>query len=79
MSNLFYNLGKKAGPRIRKAKWIWHSITSSEADIIKAEHEVGKDLACKIRNQLDLDTEPQAEQLLSEVSSHLPFLTGHQA
>ena len=44
VSSLFYNLGKKAGPKIRKAKWIWHSITSSEADIIKAEHEVGKSL-----------------------------------
>ena len=71
MSSLFYNLGKMAGPKVRKVKWIWHSITASEADTIKAEHEVGKDLACEIRNQLELDTEPRAGQLLSEVGSHL--------
>ena len=71
MSSLFYNLGKMAGPKVRKAKWAWQSITASEADTIKAEHEVGKDLACEIRNQLGLDTEPQSGQLLSEVGSHL--------
>ncbi|MCK5564385.1 MAG: M48 family metallopeptidase [Planctomycetes bacterium] len=71
MSGLFYNLGKKAGPKVRKAKWIWHSITAGQADTIKAEHEVGKDLACEIRDRSELDTEPQAGQLLSEVGSHL--------
>jgi predicted Zn-dependent protease len=71
VSSLFYNLGKRAGPKVRKAKWAWQSITASEADTIKAEHEVGKDLACEIRNQLGLDTELQSGQLLSEVGSHL--------
>ena len=71
VSSLFYNLGKMAGPKVRKVKWIWHSITASAADTIKAEHEVGKDLACEIRNQLELDTEPRAGQLLNEVGSHL--------
>ncbi len=71
VSGLFYNLGKKAGPKVRKAKWIWHSITASQADIIKAEHEVGKDPASEIRKQSELDKDPQAEQLLNEVGSHL--------
>ena len=71
MSSLFYNLGKMAGPKVRKAKWIWQSITASEADTIKAEYEVGQDLACEIRNQLELDTEPRAGQLLNKVGSHL--------
>ncbi len=71
MSSLFYNLGKMVGPRVRKVKWIWQSITASEADIIKAEHEVGQDLAREIGNRLELDTEPRAGQLLNEVGSHL--------
>ncbi len=71
VSGLFYNLGKKAGPKVRKAKWIWHSITAGQADIIKAEHEVGKDLANEIRNQLGLDQDPRSGELLSEVGSHL--------
>ncbi|GAF70269.1 unnamed protein product, partial [marine sediment metagenome] len=55
MSGLFYNLGRKVGPRVRKVKWFWQSMTGSEADAIKVEHEVGLDLAREIRRQLGLD------------------------
>jgi len=71
MSGLFYNLGRKIGPKVRKAKWVWQSISGSEADAIKVEHEVGQDLAREIRRQLELDQEPQAEQILSEVGRRL--------
>jgi len=59
------------GPRIRKAKWIWQSITGSEADAIQVEHEVGRDLACEIRRRLEPDPKPQAAQLLGEVGDRL--------
>ena len=71
MSNLFYNIGKMVGPRVRKVKWIWQSITASEADTIKAEHKVGQDLAREIRNRLELDTEPRSGQMLNKVGRHL--------
>ena len=71
MSSLFYNIGKMVGPRVRKVKWIWQSITASEADTIKAEHEVGQDLAREIGNRLELDTEPRAGQMLNKVGRHL--------
>ena len=71
MSSLFYNMGKMAGKKVRKAKWIWQSMTASEADTIKAENEVGRDLAYEIGNRLELDTEPQAGQMLNEVGRHL--------
>ena len=71
MSNLFYNLGKMVGPRVRKVKWIWQSITASEADAIQAEHKVGQDLAREIRNRLELDTEPRAGQMLNKEGRHL--------
>ena len=71
MSNLFYNIGKMVGPRFRKVKWIWQSITASEADAIQAEHKVGQDLAREIRHQLGSEPEPQAGQMLNEVGSHL--------
>ncbi len=71
MSSLLYNLGKMVGPRVRKVKWIWQSINASEADTIKAEHEVGQDLAREIRNRLELDTEPRAGQMLNKVGCHL--------
>ncbi|HEG44356.1 MAG TPA: hypothetical protein ENH94_09935 [Phycisphaerales bacterium] len=51
MSGFFYNLGRKVGPKVRKGKWIWHSLTGTEADSIQAEYEVGLDLANEIRLQ----------------------------
>jgi len=71
VSGVFYNLGKMVGPHVRKVKWVWQSITGSEADAIKVEHEVGQDLAREIRHQLELDAEPRAGQVLNEVGSRL--------
>lgn len=71
MSRLFYNLGGMVGPKVRKAKWIWQSIVGSEADAIKVEHDVGRDLAREIRHQLGLDREPQIRQMLNEVGPRL--------
>ena len=67
MSRLFYSLGKKVGPKVRKAKWIWQSMTGTEADAIKVEHEVGRDLAHEIRSQLGPGHDRQIEQLLNEI------------
>lgn len=71
MSSLFYNLGKMAGPKIRKAKWIWQSMTGSETDTIKTENEVGRDLACEIRHQAELDHDPNIKQILNKTGLHL--------
>jgi predicted Zn-dependent protease len=64
-------LGRKVGPKVRKARWIWQSIAGSEADAIKVEHEVGQDLAHEIRHQLGLDRQPRIEQLLNETGRRL--------
>jgi predicted Zn-dependent protease len=66
VSRIFYNLGKKAGPKVRKVKWIWQSITGSEADAVKVENEVGRDLACEIRHQLELYHDANTKQMLNE-------------
>ena len=71
MSGLFYSLGRKVGPKVRKAKWIWQSIAGSEAEAIKLEHDVGRDLACEIRHQLGLDRKPQTAQMLNETGHRL--------
>ena len=71
VSGSFYNLGKMVGPKVRKVKWIWQSITASEADAIKAEHEIGECLAREIRNRLELDTEPHTVQMLNKVGGRL--------
>lgn len=69
MSGLLYNLGKKIGPKVRKAKWMWQSIASTEADAIKAEQEVGHDLAHRIRHYLAQDE--KTGQILNEVGHRL--------
>ena len=71
MSGLFYNLGKKFGPRVRKAQWIWHSMTGTEADTIKIENEVGRDLAREIRLLSEMDKNPKLEQILNETGLRL--------
>ncbi len=71
MSGLFYNLGKMVGPKVRRAKWIWQSVAGSEADAIKVEHEVGRDLAREVRHQLGLDEQPQIKQMLNETGQRL--------
>ena len=71
MSGLFYNLGKKVGPKVRKVKWFWQSIAGTEADAIKVEYEVGLDLAHEVRNQLQIDHQPEVEEILNEISRRL--------
>jgi len=45
VSGLFYNLGRKVEIKVQKANWFWQSIADTDADAIKVEHEVGRDLA----------------------------------
>ena len=71
MSSLFYDLGKKAGPTVRRAMWIWQSVTGSEADAIKVENEVGRDLVREIRKQLEPDCEQKTVQILNEIGPNL--------
>jgi len=71
MSSLFYKLGKVVGPNVRKVNWLWQSMTASEGDSIRAEYEVGRDLAGKFRNQLELETDPGAGKMLLKVGHHL--------
>lgn len=71
MSKLFYNLGKKVGPKVRKAKWVWESMTGTEADAIKVENEVGRDLAHEVRHQLRAASDAETEQMLNDVGSRV--------
>ncbi len=71
MGGLFYNLGRKVGPKVRKAQWIWHSLAGTEADTIKMENEVGRDLAREIKFQFEFDREPEVEKLLNETGLRL--------
>jgi predicted Zn-dependent protease len=69
--SLFYNLGRKFGPKVRKAKWMWESLAGTEADAVRLEHGVGLDLAHEARVQLAMDCDPQAVKVLEEIGGRL--------
>ena len=69
--SLFYHLGRKMGPKVRKARWMWASATGSEADTIRLEHGVGLDLAQEARKQLQLDVDPRTREVLDETGRRL--------
>lgn len=71
MSGLFHNLGRKVGPKVRKARWMWQSIAGSEADAVKVEYEVGQDLACEVRRQLGSAPNAQTGRMLNEIGLRL--------
>jgi predicted Zn-dependent protease len=69
--SLFYNLGRKIGPKVRKARWMWESLTGTEADAIRIEHGVGLDLAHEVKTQLAIDSDPQTARVLEEIGNRL--------
>jgi len=75
LSGLLYNLGRKVGPKVRKAKWMWQSVAGSEDDALKVEYEVGQDLACEIRRELSSDRNEQTARLLNEIGRRLAACT----
>jgi predicted Zn-dependent protease len=75
---LFYNLGRKIGPKVRKAKWVWESLTGTEADVIRLEHRVGLDLVQEARAQLQFDQDPGISHILDEVGYRLSSRVGNK-
>jgi predicted Zn-dependent protease len=69
--SLFYHLGKKMGPKLRKARWLWTSATGTEAETIRVEHGVGLDLAQEARGQLQMDVEPRTRAILDGIGPRL--------
>lgn len=71
MGGFFYNLGKKLGPKLRQANWVYRSVTGSEADAARAEHAVGRDLAQAFVQQTEIDADPMVQHLLDDVGNRL--------
>jgi len=71
LAGLFRNLGRMAGPHIRKAKWLLRSLTGSQAEVIRAEFEVGRDMANAIARSGQLDADPRWPQILGRTGGRL--------
>ena len=68
-----YRLGRLAGRKARKAKWVWHSLTGDDRQAIEAEHDVGADMAAVVREKSGVVGDPALRALLDEIA---PALAG---
>lgn len=71
MAGLFYRLGRKAGPKIRKARWMWQSLFGSEAEILAAENAAGQDLYTEVMHQVPQTEDLELQTLVSRIATKL--------
>lgn len=80
MSGVFFELGRRLGrvavPALRQSKWLWKSLTGTEAEALQAEAELGRALAAELRLKLGPVLATPEADLVAEVcrrlSAHLP-------
>jgi beta-barrel assembly-enhancing protease len=71
LSGFFYHLGKIVGRQSRKARWAFQSLTGDEADALRAEEAVGRDLARAVLEQSPADPDPAVAQWVDEIGGLL--------
>ena len=67
----FYKLGRLAGGKVRKVKWMWSSLTGDETEAIQAEYGVGRDMAAVVRERSGCDVDPPLNTLLDDTGDRL--------
>ena len=67
----FYKLGRIAGVQVRKAKWMWASVAGNEAEGIRAEQAVGRDMAAVVLEETPRDSDRTTQALLDEIGGKL--------
>jgi predicted Zn-dependent protease len=71
MGGFFYKLGKALGPKMRQASWVVNSLTGTEADAVRAEYGVGRDLAAAYLQQAEIDADPIVQQQVGDIGKRL--------
>jgi predicted Zn-dependent protease len=71
MASFFYRLGKMVGPKLREANWVFRSLTDTDAQALRAEQAVGRDLASALMQQMELDRDPAVEAILVDLKYRL--------
>jgi len=71
MEKLFRYLGHKAGPSIRKGKWIYHSLFADKEQALESEYLVGKELALKVTAEYPSIENSKTKTLIDEVYRRL--------
>ena len=71
MEKFFRYLGHKAGPSIRKGKWIYHSYFADKATAIESEYIVGRELAAHMLREFQVIDNTKENGLLQDIGTQL--------
>lgn len=71
MPGFFYSLGKYVGPKVRKGRWVWDSLTASPEEILQSEFETGRDMAAAMLEQMPADRDGAESRLVDEIGGRL--------
>jgi len=69
--SVFRWAGKRAGSTIRQVKWIFESLGGSEESEVRAEQDVGAELAREFLAQMPLDPDPETQAVVERVGARL--------
>jgi predicted Zn-dependent protease len=69
--SLGYNLGRYLSPRLREANWLLRSLTGTEAEAIRAEFAVGRDLARSFSRQFGTCPDAVVNDLVTDLGTRL--------
>ena len=64
------------GNQSRKANWAFRSLTGTEAEAVRAEEAVGRDLARDVLGQVEADPDPDVARWLAEIGGLLAAAVG---
>ena len=76
MGGFFYKAGRFLGRQSRKASWAFRSLTGTEAEAVRAEWAVGRDLARDVLDQSEADPDPAVSGWLDEIGGLLARAVG---
>ena len=79
MADFFYELGRKAGAGLRKARWVWANAAGSEAEALAAEYQAGLDMARAWDAGAAFDDDPASQEFLSDIAGRLTGRLTNQA
>jgi predicted Zn-dependent protease len=71
MEKFFRYLGHKAGPSIRKSKWIYHSFFADKAQALESEYLAGKELALKVLSDYQESEDAETQKLITDIHRRL--------
>src|SRR2546421_5554594 len=71
-------MGRFLGNQSRKANWAFRSLTGNEAEAVRAEEAVGRDLARDVLGQVEVDPDPDVIRWLAEVGGLLAAAVGQK-